>query len=104
MQAVYEESFKENYYALYLSIVQKITSTKACIAMDISVEQSTVQNVSDLKNFKEKDLQEAIKLKSKGMTWKEVAEIYDIVDNTLYARVKRYMGDDWKNREWRKSK
>ena len=48
-----------------------------------------------------KRLEEVIKLKKQGMYWRDIAIDLGIKETTLHRKVKRYMGDDWENREWR---
>ena len=97
---VKEEELKPNYYALYLSIIAKYTVSKSVMLMNLDVDQK--------KRIKEKhtkltgeDYKEIIELKTSGLTWFELADKFEIRRNTLFAKIKRYMGDDWENRGWR---
>ena len=53
-------------------------------------------------DLSDKRLEDVIKLKKQGMYWKDIAIELGIKETTLHRKVKRYMGDDWKNRGWRR--
>ena len=95
-----DEGLKPNYYALYLSIINKMTVTKSIIAMGINVDQKKRKTEKHVK-LSNDDYKEIIELKTSGLTWFELADKFEIRRNALFAKIKRYMGEDWENREWR---
>lgn len=89
---------KENYYALYISIVRGLSSMNACRAMGLPVQETGKSKPYSIE-LDDETLEKVISLKS-DHTWTELGEMYGIKAATLHGKVKRYMGDDWENREW----
>ena len=94
------EGLKQNYYALYLSIICKMTVTKAIMAMGINVDSQDRVKEKPV-NLSDEDCEEVIELKTLGLTWFEIADKFEIRRNALFAKIRRYMGDDWENRGWK---
>ena len=99
------EGLKANYYALYLSIAKKKSVKKSCICMGLESDRKEMDtsnmNGPGKINWPDSVYEAAIINKNSGMTWKEIADGLGVIDKTLHQKVKRYMGDDWENREWR---
>ena len=99
------EGLKLNYYALYLSIIEKKSVKKSCICMGLESDRKEM-DTSNMKGpgkieWPDSVYEEVIIKKNSGMTWKEIADGLGVIDKTLHQKVKRYMGDDWENRGWR---
>ena len=95
---------RANYYALYLSILKKLSVTQACVAMEIYPNENQLNTSHKKRNTRKlsnKELEEIIDMKSNGVTWIELGEEYGMDRKTLFNKVKRYMGNEWKNRDWR---
>lgn len=74
----------ENYYALYISIIKRLTPEQ-------SFELLSTGSIK--KQCNPKDVQDMIKLKAQGMTYSELAEAFGISIDTAYHWVSR-----WKRR------
>ena len=99
------EGLKRNYYALYLSIAKKKSVKKSCICMGLESDRKEMDtsnmNGHGKINWPDSVYEEVIINKNSGMTWEEIADGLGVIDATLQIKVKRYMGGDWENREWR---
>jgi hypothetical protein len=71
--------------ALYISVFQGVCQE---IAFHKVLDRGKFDKKSPLNDEDTKDM---IKFKNEGMTWKEIGEIYGILDSTACQRVKRYL-------------
>ncbi len=74
---------EENYYALALAILKPVTPEQA------------FQIISGQKSKREittSDIEKMIKMKSQGMTYKQIGEIYGLSAHAVYARIGRAKG------------
>lgn len=95
------EIYKENYFALYLAIINNMTGLQALKAMRLTEERRKVKRSTPRKYFlSDEDYEEIIRLKREGLMWKEIGEKYNIPERIMAQLVRKYMGEGWKNRGW----
>jgi hypothetical protein len=85
---------RENWYALYISIVKGLSSGKALTQMRLMNETekvSTTKKVTKVpyKLFPDEDIEKMIELK-KTMSYKQVGKIFQTTDHNIYYHIKRY--------------
>lgn len=85
---------RENWYALYISIVKGLSSGKALTHMRLmnkSEKVSAAKKVTKVpyKIFPDEDIERMIELK-KGMSYKQVGKIFQNTGHNIYYHIKRY--------------
>lgn len=71
----------ENYYALYISILK-------CLTPEQSFELLSTGRIK--RECNPEDVEDMIKLKAEGMTYRELSEAYGISEDTAYHRISRW--------------
>ena len=107
---------KRNYYALYLSIVQKKSVSESLSELNIvSGHGKSKRRRSSRKekkkmgfreyNFTEEELKKIIKRKERE-TYDQIAKDYECSMDTIALRVKEYMMEKgiWEQRAWKREK
>lgn len=72
---------RENWYALCIAILTRYTVEQSIDIINIGKVKNTVITKEDVEDMKA--------LKSYGLTYKEIAEIFNINEHTVYRRIKR---------------
>lgn len=72
----------ENHYALIVAILKGCTPEQAFERLNTG-HNKTIK-------AKETEILEMIKLKSEGLTYKEIGEMYGLSDHATYRKIKRY--------------
>lgn len=79
---------KENYYALLICILKPITIEQGFDLMDGKF--SKVQNTAIHKD----DIEDMIRMKLRGMTYRDIGELYGLSEQAVYRRIKRFKEAD----------
>lgn len=73
----------DNYLALYLCIKEEYSPDKALIALGF---------IRNYKSINQEDTEEMIRMRSQGMTYKEIGKIFGTTSDTVYQRIRRVRG------------
>ena len=75
---------KENYYAFLICILRPVTIEMSFDLMDGKITKA--QN----KSVKKNDVEDMIQMKQQGMTHRAIGELYELSEEAVYRRIKRY--------------
>ena len=104
---------KRNYYALYLSIVQKKSVSESLSELNIVSGHGKSKRRRSRKekkkmglreyNFTEEELKKIIERKKKE-SYEQIAKDYECSKHTIVLRVKEYMVEEgtWEQRAWKR--
>lgn len=77
---------KENYYALLICIIRPDYNIDRSLQAMVDGEITKTRNTA----VKKDDVEDMIRMKSEGMTHKEIGEIYGMTKDAVHKRIQRY--------------
>ena len=107
------------YLALFEAIMQRKSADKVLGEFDMKPEKEPKLNkdrddIKQLMNLqhdiefsnKEERVAYMVKLKKKGMSYKDIGNFFDLSQRTIFVRIREYMKErgTWEDRDWKLTK
>lgn len=77
---------KENYYALLICIIRPDYNIDRSLQAMFEGKVTRIRNTA----VKRDDVEDMIRLKQQGMTYKEIGELYGMKKDAVHKRIQRY--------------
>ena len=84
MKTTSSRNYSENYYALVVAIIKDVTTERAFILM----QGGDAGKKS--RGFTEEEIQEMIRRRERGETYKSIGSLFDTSDYNVNATIRRY--------------